>query len=196
MSTNPPTKKQLEDLSSGLFLMAVFTTIWIIIAEANLMGRDQWATSGVFGVIILYFFISYNKLTKAAKSIPSEQIVEDAAAKKHDKKFYYILAAEGIAILVMKNVLLNTGHDNLFMPFFALIVGLHFFPLARLYNRSFYNLLGIWMCLMAILGFILIYKANVPSYMPASIIGIGCALATTTNGIRISRLGDILLEDE
>lgn len=193
-TTTPPTKKQLEDLSGGLFLMTIFTTIWIIIAEVNLMGRDQWATAGVFGVIILYFIISYNKLTKAAKSISKEPIAEDPAEKARDKRFYYILAIEGIAIFVMKNVLSNTGHDNLFFPFFALIVGLHFFPMARLYNRGFYYFLGVWMCLMAAAGFVLTYQANVPAFVPASVIGIGCALATTINGMRISRQGDVLLE--
>lgn len=194
MTTVSPTKKQLEDLSGGLFMMTIFTTIWIIIAEVNLMGRDQWVSAGVFSVIILYFIISYNKLSKAARSISKETVDEDLVEKKRDKRFYYILAAEGIAIFIMKNVLLNTGHDNLFFPFFALIVGLHFFPLAKLYHRSFYYFLGIWMSLMAIVGFVLTYQANVPTYVPAAVIGIGCALATTINGMRISRQGDVLLE--
>jgi hypothetical protein len=194
MTKTHPTKKQLEDLSGGLFLMTIFTTIWVIIAEANLMGRDQWATTGVFGVIILYFIINYNKLTKAARSISNEPPIDDEAEKARDKRFYYILAIEGIAIFIMKNVLLNTGHNNLFFPFFALIVGLHFFPMAKLYNRTFYYILGIWMCLMAAAGFVLTYQPNVPAFVPAAVIGIGCALATTINGIRILRQGDMLLE--
>lgn len=195
MTTISPTKKQLEDLSGGLFLMTIFNTIWIIIAEVNLMGRDQWVSAGVFGVIIAYFIISYNKLAKAARSVSAEPYIEDATEKARDKRFYYILAIEAIAIFVMKNVLVNTGHDNLFFPFFALIVGLHFFPLAKLYRRNFYYFLGIWMCLMAVAGFILTYQPNVPAFVPASVIGIGCALATTVNGIRILRQGDILLDE-
>ncbi|MES2278341.1 MAG: hypothetical protein V4592_20080 [Bacteroidota bacterium] len=193
MDSNTSIPKQLENATGGLFLMAIFTAVWILIAETALQGRDYWALGVVFGIIIVYFVINYNRLNKISQSLSKEPMVETQTEKAKTKRFYCIFAIEGIAIFVMKNVLLNIGHDNLFFPFFALIVGLHFFPLAKLFNRGFYYAIGGWICLVAIAGFILTYQP-VPVYMPAAIIGIGCALATAINGIRMIRQGNLLIK--
>jgi hypothetical protein len=196
MDTSAPlTKKQLTDLSGGLFLMIIFTTAWVIIGEAALKDHDHGATAGAFGIIIVYFIISYIKLNKIAKSAPEDlERVEDAVNKVKKKRFYIVFALEGVLILVAQNVLANTGHQDLFFGVFALIVGLHFFPLGKIFNHTFYYAIGAWICLVAILGFILIYQ-QVPLYISTGAIGIGCALATAANGIRIILLGGLTVMD-
>lgn len=187
-------RKQLEDITGGLFLMTIFTAIWIIIAEGSLQGRDHWAGGVVFSIIIVYLIVNYNRLNKVLRNLSKgEKENDDPIEKEKTKRFYYIFAIEGIAIFVMRVILENTGHINLFFPAFGLIVGLHFFPLAKLFDREFYYAIGGWMCLVAIAGFIIAYK-HAPDYVAPAIVGIGCGLATAMNGIRMIREGDELVK--
>jgi hypothetical protein len=183
MNSTNLSKKQVDDMTGSLLLMIVFTAIWVIIAESVIAGRDYGLITIVLGAVIIYLVVNYGRLSKLSHSLPTGQ-VDTEAEKAKTKKFYIILAVEGIAIFVVKNVLVNTGHNNLFFPCFALIVGLHFFPLAKLFNRSFYYAVGVWICLVAITGFMLT-GMKLPVYLPVAIIGIGCALGTAANGVRI-----------
>jgi len=146
----------------------------------------------MFAFIIGYFYIMYNKITKASK-YESNEIIKDETEKKRNKRFYIILAIEGIAIFVIQTVLLNIHHQEIFFPLFALIVGLHFFPLGKLYDSWFYYFTGIWICIVAIIALIIALKTNELSYIPAAIVGIGCAVATSVNGLRIIRESRISL---
>lgn len=191
IATAPLSRKQLIDLSGGLALMAIFTGVWVFIAEVALDSVDHGAVAGAFGIIIIYFVISYIKLTTIARAAPKETKQELADEKANNKALYIVMAIEAVAILAAKYLLSISGHGNLFVPAFALIVGLHFFPLGKIFNRTFYYFLGSWITLMAVVGFGLIYQ-GVPSYWPNPVVGIGCALATVANGIRIIKLGGIM----
>jgi len=181
-------RKQLVELSGGLALMALFTAGWVFIAEVALNNADHGAVAGGFGIIIVYFIISYVKLANMARALPKETSAEDEKAKY--KNLAIIIAVEVLAVIATKIALGKTHHDNLVIPSFALITGLFFFPIGKLYNRTFYYFVGAWMCLMAVVGYGLVYQ-GVPAYWPNPVVGIGCALATVANGIRIIRMGGI-----
>jgi len=184
-------KKQLERLGVGLFMMTVFTAIWVTIAEIAFMSRDHGTTAGAFGIVIIFFIINYIKIMQTAKEVGLASMEADEPVEKSRAKWFYVIfAVEGVAILVIKNILVNKGHDDLFVPFFALIVGLHFFPMAWLLKRPFFYFLGTWMSIMAALGFFLLYKGE-PVYLSTGLIGLGCALATTANGIRLIKMGGV-----
>jgi hypothetical protein len=59
---------------------------------------------------------------------------------------------EGVAILVAVNVLANAGYGDYIMPAIALIVGLHFLPLAHWIPVPLYYLSAALMCALALLG--------------------------------------------
>jgi len=189
--TPSPSKKQLERLGVGLFMMTVFTAVWVTIAEFSFISLDHGATAGAFGIVIIFFVINYIKIMQTAKEVGQASAEADGPVEKSRAKWFYIIfAVEGIAILVIKNILVNKGHDDLFVPFFALIVGLHFFPMAFLLKRPFFYVFGAWICLMAALGFYLLQKGE-PVYLSTGLIGLGCALATTANGIRLIKMGGV-----
>lgn len=181
-------RKQLIDLSGGLALMALFTGVWVFIAEVALHNADHGAVAGGFGIFIVYFIICYVKLNNMARVLPKESSAEQDKAKY--RNLGIIIGLEALAIIAAKILLSKTHHDNLVVPSFALITGLSFFPIGKLYNRTFYYAVGAWICLMAVVGYGLIFQ-GVPSYWPNPVVGIGCALATVANGIRIIRMGGI-----
>lgn len=181
----PPTRKDLENPMGGLFLMMIFTSIWTVVAEVALEFKDYGLIGGFFGLVVLYFLAHYIKFHQVEQSLPRVPGATDTPEdRRRSRQFLYIFGTEGLAILVVKNVLVNTNLDYLFIPSLALIVGLHFFPLARIFKRKFDYFLAIWTTLIGLTGLALMIEKSLRPNTAIAIVAIGCALATAANGLR------------
>src|SRR5215475_978754 len=153
----PPARKDLENPMGGLFLMMIFTSIWTVVAEVALEFKDYGLIGGFFGLIVLYFLAHYIKFHQVEQSLPKNPNATDTPEdRKRSRQFLYIFGTEGLAILVVKNVLVNTNLEYLFIPSLALIVSLHFFPLARVFKRRFDYYLAAWTSLVGLAGILLL----------------------------------------
>jgi MFS family permease len=180
------TKNLTNDIkrtADGLSLMILFTILWTVIAEAAL---DNW-TYRLFGIVFLIivstftlFYLKFNKIAKlTGDKVKVEESPED---KKRGNRFVIIFVTEGVAIFIAKNILVNINMDQLFIPCFALIVGLHFFPLAMLFKREIYYYVGSWITLISVIGiFLTIYKTTDQNLITA-FTGFGCAAGTSLMG--------------
>lgn len=169
----------------SLFLMMIFTTIWAVIAEVALEFRDLGVVSAFFGLMVLYFLAHYIKFQRVGQTLPrSPDNTETPEDRKRSRQFLYIFGTEGLAILVVKNVLVNTNLDYLFIPSLALIVGLHFFPLASVFKRRFDYYLAAWTSLVGLAGILLLTEKLLLPNTTIALVAIGCALATAANGVR------------
>src|SRR5699024_3464882 len=71
-------------------------------------------------------------------------------AKNVDKWFNIIFVVE-FGLIGMAGIVTNgIGHFDWFFPIMAIIVGVHFFPLAHLFQVRTYYLTGTLLCLLAI----------------------------------------------
>jgi hypothetical protein len=70
--------------------------------------------------------------------------------KQAQRPFYIVVALEGIAIFALVNLAANLHRPDLIMPAIALVVGLHFLPLARIFRFPAYALTGLALCALAI----------------------------------------------
>lgn len=190
------TKKEIEKPIGGLFFMIINTSIWAFIAEYYLENKDLRIIGILLGMVILSFLYFYLKFTKAQKNLTESTIEKTADEKSREKWFLIIFGLEGLGILVVKNVLVNINHNELFIPFFVLIVGLHFFPLAKVFKRSFDFYMGTWTCLLAILGIYLITQKATSVNFANVIVSLGCAFATISYGVRMILEGRRLLQIE
>lgn len=202
MTANLPVRHPLKQAADGISLMAFFTLFWAVVAAIALQGRDYGLVGGFFLVILLILVTFYAKFTAAFRkslSPPSTGNIaggeSDPAKKKEGRRFMIVFVVEAVAILVLKNVLANSGLDDYFIPFFALIVGLHFFPLARIFKRSFDYFVGAWISGIAITGIVLTYQKVWPPNLVTAMVATGCALATTANGLRIVLQGNKMTVD-
>lgn len=181
----PPTRKDLENPMGGLFLMMIFTSIWTVVAEVALDFKDYGLLGGFFGLVVLYFLAHYIKFHQVEQALPRNPDTTDTPEdRRRTRQFLYIFGTEGLAILVVKNILVNTNLDYLFIPSLALIVGLHFFPLARIFKRKFDYFVAAWTTLIGLTGLALIIQKSLPTNSAIAIVAIGCALATAANGLR------------
>ena len=80
---------------------------------------------------------TYNKNNGALEEKP------DADKQKAEKVFHIVNAAQWGLILVVGNVLNNTGHGNWVLAAAIIIVGLHFLPLARVFHYPVHTYTGL-----------------------------------------------------
>ncbi|MEZ0130038.1 hypothetical protein AB9T88_09885 [Flavobacterium sp. LBUM151] len=187
------TKKDIERPISGLFFMTINTAIWTFISEYYLENKDLKIVGILLGIILAGFLYFYFKFVKAQKTLPEIIIEKTAEEKSREKWFLIIFGLEGFGILLIKNILVNINHDELFIPFFALIVGLHFFPLAKIFKRTFDYYIATWTCLLAVLGIYLITQKITTPYLANVIVSLGCAISTICYGIKMIIEGRKLL---
>lgn len=193
---NSLTKKDIDKPIGGLFFMIINTAIWTFIAEYYLENKDLKIVGILLGLIIAGFLYFYFTFTKVQKTLPETVIEKTPEEKSKEKWFMIIFGLEALGILLAKNILMNINHDELFIPFFALVVGLHFFPLAKIFNRTFDYFMGTWTCLFAFLGIFLITQKTTTVNLANVIVSLGCAIATISYGTRMIIEGRKLLQVE
>ena len=84
-------------------------------------------------------------------------------------------AAEAVAIAAVIAATAGSGHVRALPAAVALVVGLHFFPLARLYDQREYRWTGALLSAVALVGLVLT-AAGLPREALRIVVGLGCAL--------------------
>lgn len=166
----------------GLSLMALLTTIWTLIGSFYIKHKDNFVLTGFFILVISIFIYFYLKLNRLKKNL-SEIIVQED--KNKEKRYWIIFIAEGLSIPIAHTVLLNINKEELFISIFGLIVGLHFFPLAKVFDRKFDYYIGAWTTMVAITGIVLTTLKILNQDLINAIVCFGCAFATTLYGLKM-----------
>lgn len=171
----------LKSITGGLVLMATFTAIWAFIAESTLKGIDFYLPGMLFGIFVFIFLFHVKKF----KSISDKetQVEESTALSEWNKRWFIIVnALQGIGIFLAINIMVNLKLPNLIIPSIALVVGLHFFPLAKIFNRKIDYYTGAWTTLIAASAIYLITTNKIPAVYAIAYTAIGCATATSIYG--------------
>ena len=140
-------RKAIQGTAGGLFLMTLFTMMWAGMANAGLDGRDDHLVFILFAMICLIFLAYGVRLFMAAKKFPAVTTEEDRLeGKKLGKRFGIIFGIEGTAIPIACVILGVTHHDQYIVSAIALIVGLHFYPMASIFKRKIDYFIATWTC--------------------------------------------------
>ncbi|WP_042166505.1 hypothetical protein [Paenibacillus gorillae] len=187
----------IRGTASGVIFMAFFGTFW---AYTGVMGLQGWGTSLLLSIAIaigLALFLSASWLISASKKLTNQGSKSDPRVSKMGKKFFFIFAGEGVAIFISSILCNLLGRAELIPGIIAIIVGIHFFPLAPLFQVRLYYVTGALLCLLPILTWlsfsenIIIDGHEVIAYM--AIIGLGSALILWATGLAVWLLGKSLL---
>jgi hypothetical protein len=172
----------ITSIATGLLMMAFFTLMWSGIAFGSL--KHGLVELVIFGIIILTFIANAIYLFRISKRFPALESEEDKAeAKRSGKWFGIIFGAEGLGIFIAINIVTNMGHANLTIPVIALVVGLHFYPLAKVFKRTIDYCLATWTTVIAIVAIILILRHSYADADVYAFVGIGMAVATSCYGL-------------
>jgi len=163
--------------------MAFFTLIWAAIAFGGLQVSIYWLALLIFPAFSIVFVINAIKLFRIAKYFPKLASEADIAEeKKTGKWFGIIFGAEGLGIFIGINVVINLGHPDLIFPVMALVVGLHFYPLAKVFKRTVDYYLATWSTLIAVLAIVFVLNKTFTENAGMTFVGIGIAIATSCYG--------------
>lgn len=128
---------------SAIVFMAGFAAAWWM------MGLGLQAPVGqlVVGPVVSVAMILYAR--RRLKNAPPA--TADWVAKRR-RIIAWALAGEGVAIAVVSNLLVRAGLIAFIVPAVAIIVGLHFLPLAKLFQVKIYYVAGALITLAGLAG--------------------------------------------
>lgn len=139
----------------GVIFMAFFGTLW---AGIGIRGLQGW---GFLWLLILSLLIGGILLLGGivlimnSKRLSNKMVEGDSYRWKRKNMWFGILfGLEGVLIAAASIICDSTNHLDLFVPIMALIVGVHFFPLAYLFRVKLYYISGSLLCLLSIITLI------------------------------------------
>lgn len=126
--------------------MSAFGVIWWIVG-LRASGSSSLLTYGVPLAVAVAIIVACLR-GRAAEP-------ETEESKRRDRLVGIASAAEGVAIFVVANALVNIGRRDEIAPALALIVGLHFLPLARWLPARPYYVTAATLLALGLAGFLI-----------------------------------------
>ena len=147
--------ERVRGMIGGAIILTLFGAFWSIIALANWAARPSWTLPGAILATIALLAISASRIS-ATRGIESlDDPIAEAQGKRAGMLFGIIFGVEGALIFLCSMVLANQ-HLELWIPIgIALIVGVHFLPLAHVFEVPLYYGTGA-LCVLGVLACALI----------------------------------------
>src|SRR5690625_1566979 len=187
-------KTDIRGTAVGVLFIAFFGTLW---AYAGIMGLQGWGSPWVLIASLaigIALFASGGLLIITSRELPN-QIPYTAGKRRKNITGWFntIFLAEGLAIVIAIAVCNAAGHAELIPLVIALIVGVHFFPLAYLFQVKIYYYTGALLCLLPVITWIFVpihitlMEQQINAYM--SIVGFGSSLILWGTSLVICLIG-------
>ncbi len=149
--------------STGVIVLSVFAAVWAFLG-LHTSGQVLWVQVVPFALSLALTLAVLIIDRHAARPTPEDR-------KRIGRTVMIWSFIEGLAIFAGINVLANIGHNEWTLALIAVIVGLHFFPLAVGLRVPLYWLTGLGLIGVAAAGVVLVPSGTVQS----AAIGVGCA---------------------
>lgn len=173
-------------------IVVIFGCIFVVADAGGLHGGLQTAVRAGGIIVALALLAVSNRLRKAAAPA-GDPASRSARGIDLGRQFWIVVAAEVVA-LVAGLVVINgvIGAHELSVPWIAVVVGVHFFGLAPLWNaRVYYVVLGVAVTVLGLAGFALhAAGASALTVRMVSGIGSGAVIYLVTAGSLVRRLTD------
>ncbi|MEY8191770.1 hypothetical protein AB4X15_19195 [Peribacillus simplex] len=183
-------KEAFRGSGIGVIFMAFFGTLW---AGTGVMGLQGWGfpymeLAAIFvGIIMVIGGIS---LIHASQKM-SNQVSGDGARrlKRIGFLFNMVFIAEGLLIGIAIVICNLINQTDLIPGVIAIIVGIHFLPLASLFQIKVYYATGVLLCLLALITLLIVPDTVMfgehQILAPLSLLGFGCALILWITGLTL-----------
>ena len=144
--------------TTGATVMFFFGAIWLTLGlyagrPSPISMRVGLLLAGI--VLAAGIGMMVMRLARQSPSTAIPSVEQAAVSREKGRRFGWISAIEGGAIFLII-VLLNVAHRPQYIaPLIAVIVGLHFFPLAGLFGRPVYYVTGLLGCAIGTTGLLI-----------------------------------------
>lgn len=146
----------------AIVIMSAFAAIWWVVGAAQ-SGRGSLMMYAI-GIVISGLMVAL-AWGRDVRSAPPEE------RKRRGRIVGIASAVEGVAIIAAVSVLVNLGRRDLIAPAVAIIVGVHFLPLARWLPAPIYYFTGGLLVAVGMAG-------AVVQDLPARVLTIGIGAAS------------------
>ena len=181
-------------IASGIFFMAFFGAYWGFTSAVFMNSPFQFIAFLVIGLVTLVFFGIGGILLKFALSLPKTLSQEDAAESKRIWVWFGIIFGIEFLLIAISSILLSTFQVDVFIaPATALIVGIHFFPLSRLFRVPVFSITGWLLSVLALVALIALLLglpiAGSSPYNWSLFVGMGTTLILWMTAVYITQFG-------
>lgn len=127
---------------------AFFGAVWCAVGASRSLAEPLAAqlVAALVGAALLVY-ANRRRVTALSQFTPSPPTPAEA---RRDRWFHIVNAGQWVVILVVANVMQNIGLTDWIVPMVIVVVGLHFFPLARLFRYSAHIVTGALLILIAL----------------------------------------------
>ena len=146
----------LLGMATGAGVMFGFGIVWLLIGLFRGRPSPRWLRLSLLlagialGASIVTLGVRASHLPANASPVTARQAAINREIGRH---FYLILGVELVAIFVAVVVLSAFRYPDYILCGIALIVGVHFFPLAALFRAPVYYGTGLGGCAIGLVGF-------------------------------------------
>lgn len=183
----PSQAEELSGRATGIFFLTVFGAVWIFGNSSSLSDVVFAVVLGVGGVICLLLLVCGVYLRRVSRVGASE--TGGSMSRNLRRRFNQVFIAEGVGIGVVAVICVSLGYPEWIPAAVALIVGLHFFPLARLFRMPLYYFTGAALCVVSAATMILAPLLNSSDAVWFALPGLGSGLVLWTTGVVLAVTG-------
>ena len=147
--------RAMTGMAYGAIIMGFFGCLWLTWALASMDVRTSVVIAAVLVFAASLWIPAAGLLRKglrASKQAAPLTPEDEREQSRMGKIFGLVFAAEGVLIFLAINVLNNLHLGDYAISAIAAIVGLHFLPLARLFRRPMYYVVGTIMTVAALVS--------------------------------------------
>jgi hypothetical protein len=158
--------------TTGAMVTAFFAALWWVLG--------MWASGQTSVYLYLLPLLISASVVLLALRVRAKADVSPQELARRKRLIIAATAAEGILLFVAVNALVNTGLGKFVAPAGAIIVGLHFLPLARWLPAPTYYVTGILLVMLGVAG------CAIPGTGPGALfvcLGSACVLWLTSAAV-------------
>lgn len=171
-------------VAGGLLLMAFFTLLWaswLFGTVSPAIATPVFAAYAVFAIVFVVVAVRLFGSARRAPTIDTDERI--GRTTSIGRQFGIIFGIEFVLIGAAGGILSATGNSDYLNPVIALIVGAHFIPLARVFERTIDYYIAAWTILFALLGIALLLFTSTPRDTVWTIVALAAANGTTAYGV-------------
>jgi uncharacterized membrane protein YczE len=134
---------RIAGLATGIYFLSGFGTLWLGLA---LYAREQLGAASIVALVVVLagFVVGATRLLRYAHLWPREE--ED---KRVSRTFHWVNAIQWVVCFLVSSALVRLHLQAYILTGITAIVGLHFYPLARVFRSPVHYVLGTLMVLWA-----------------------------------------------
>lgn len=162
----------MREQAGGIVVMAVFGAVWWVVGCGSLTDPALGLLLAVGAVVALLLLAGWWRLRR---SLPANR-VGDQAAQNVSRPFAAVNAAQWIAIALVVVGARAADRPEIIPALVCLVVGVHFFPLARLFGVPRYRLTGGALVAVGAAALVAVPALDLPAGAWQAVPGFGAAL--------------------